>query len=166
MRKWNFFKWTRDNQKRFADEVAEELDNRMPLNGGTITGVLDIKIPPQQNSNEYPIQFSTQYNETASLLTWRIGASALTPIFYIRYGNTNLLGLGTGLGLFSENKSLTLGYKDRPWAKTFTKIISNGDEEIIVPSKAGTFALVSDIEDILRKHGLIPPETTDQEEQA
>ena len=165
MRKWNFFKWTRDNQKRFADEVAEELDNKMPLNGGTITGVLDIKLPPNKNGTEYPIQFTTQYSETSTLLTWHIGASALTPIFYLKYGSQNLIGVGQSLGLFSHVDTFTLGYKDRPWAKTFTKVLNNG-ADIEIPTKGGTLALVSDIEDILRKHGLIPPETTDQEEQA
>lgn len=165
MRKWNFFKWTRDNQKTFADEVAAELDNKMPLNGGVITGPIVIDLPPNMNGLEYPITFKTKYKETSSGYTWRIGISSIGTTAYIQYGTgTLLVGISPSLGLFpanSSNKSFTLGYYNSHWPNVYADKLNNG-EDIEIPTKGGTLALVSDIEDILRKHGLIPTEQTEQ----
>lgn len=171
MRKWNFFKWTRDNQKAFADEVAAELDNKatredigekVSKTGDSMTGPLVIQLPPTTDVMAKCLTLKGQYREDGPVYSWDIGPCTIGPIFYINYKYSHLVGIAESLGLFSEKDDFTLGYKQRPWAKTFTKIISNGDEEIAVPSKGGTLALVSDIEDILRKHGLIPTEQTEQ----
>lgn len=176
MRKWGFFKWTRDNQKRFADEVAEELDNKasketvdnlvagaVSKNGDTMTGPLIIKIPPNFKLSEYPIHLITQYKEDSLLHNWYIGASCLTGILYFAFNKRDLIGLSESMGIFPIKTSLALGHLKYPWANTFTKKLNNG-ADIEIPNKAGTMALVSDIEEILRKHGLIPAENTEQNE--
>ena len=43
--------------------------------------------------------------------------------------------------------------------EVYAKKINNGGD-IAIPEKAGTMALLSDIEDILKKYGLIPDNTT------
>ena len=165
MRKWNFFKWTRDNQKRFADEVAEELDSKMPANGGTITGPLIIDLPANSTSPEYPLIFKAKYNETSGQYTWKIGLSSVSPGLAIAYGNRQIIDIGASTGICPLDTNLTLGISKVPWGNVFTKKLNNGAENsgnIEIPSKGGTLALVSDIEDILRKHGLIPTEQTEQ----
>ena len=167
MRKWNFFKWTRDNQKRFADEVAEELDSKMPANGGTITGPITIDLPANKQGTEYPLVFKAKYLETDTGYTWKIGICAIGPLAYIANNSTHLVGISPSLGLFpanSNNKAFTLGYYNSHWPNVYADKLNNG-EDIEIPTKGGTMALVSDIEDILRKHGLIPPETTEPTEQ-
>lgn len=176
MKRWNFFKWTRDNQKAFADEVAKELDNKASIDavdnlvagavaktGDTMTGQLIIKIPPNFKSSEYPIHLITQYKEDSLIHNWYIGASCLTGILYFAFNKRDLVGLSDNMGIFPLKTNLALGHLKYPWENTFTKKINNG-ADIEIPAKAGTMALVSDIEDILRKHGLIPAEATEQEE--
>lgn len=181
MRKWGFFKWTRDNQKRFADEVAEELDSKaskdivdnlvagsVSKTGDTMTGPLIINMPPQQKNDEYPIRFTTQFKETSIVNNWHLGASSITGIFYFKHNGTVLVGLSESMGIFPRKESLALGHQKYVWKNTYTKKINNGtpDADIEIPAKAGTMALVSDIEDILRKHGLIPNEENKGEENA
>ncbi len=168
MRKWGFFKWTRDNQKRFADEVAAELDNKIPLNGGRIVGELTLELPPGTGGGTiFPLVLTGKYSETSQYRIWRIGITTFGSELYFRCGANNIIGISNGLGIFPAmpNSGLSLGYSRRPWERTYTTILNNGGD-IEIPTKAGTMALVSDIEDILRKHGLIPPETTGQEEQS
>lgn len=177
MRKWGFFKWTRDNQKRFADEVAAELDNKASKDtvdnlvagsvskaGATMTDTLVINMPARQKNVDYPIKFTTRFNEESHANNWGIGASTITGILYFTHNNTKLVAISETLGLFPDKKGLALGHLKWPWKNTYTQKINNG-EDIEIPAKAGTMALVSDIEDILRQHGLIPPETTEQTEQ-
>jgi len=169
---WRFFKWTRDNQKAFADAVAAELESKaskeivdklsaevMRKSGDIMLDYFTIKIPPKYSTSEYPIRFTTQYREDSLLHTWYIGASCLTGILYFAYNKSDLVGLSQSMGIFPLKTSLSLGHSKYPWKNTFTKKINNG-ADIEIPNKAGTMALVSDIEDILRKHGLIPTETT------
>lgn len=181
LKKWRFFTWTRDNQKRFADEVAEELDNKaskeivdnlvagaVSKNGDTMTGPLIIKIPPNFKLSEYPIHLITQYKEDSLLHNWYIGASCLTGILYFAFNKRDLVGISESMGIFPLKESLTLGHQKYVWKNTYTKKINNGtpDADIEIPAKPGTMALVSDIEDILRKHGLIPNEENKGEENA
>ncbi len=168
MRKWNFFKWSRDNQKRFANEVAAELDNKISANGGTITGPLIIELPPTSTSPEYPLIFKAKYTETSPQYTWKIGLSSVSPGLVIAYGTHKIIDIGASTGITPLDTNLTLGIAKVPWGNVFTKKINNGaanSGNIEIPAKDGTMALVSDIEDVLRRHGLIPPETTEQNEQ-
>ena len=179
MRKWNFFKWTRDNQKRFADEVAAELDNKasretvdnllagsVSKTGDTMTGVLTIRLPPGSGRTIYPITLQGQFSDTGSVRTWRIGLTTFGTELYFRCDSTDIIGISNTLGIFpaKRNSGISLGFDGRPWKITYTTMLNNG-ADIEIPTKGGTMALVSDIEDILRQHGLIPPETTGQTEQ-
>lgn len=171
-KKWRFFTWTRDNHAAFAEAVAEELNskatieemkNKMSKSGDKMVGALTIHLPPTQAGVEQPLTFKTQYRENSTQYTWSIGISAIGPQFYIMHNGRLVVGLSEGLGFFPMHYPMPLGYKDRPWSNTFTKKLNNG-ADIEIPNKAGTLALVSDIEDILRKHGLIPnePQQTEQ----
>ena len=78
------------------------------------------------------------------------------------YNNTKLFGVCYNLGLFpaipSSNKQFTLGYYGARWPNVYANKLNNGGD-IEIPEKAGTMALLSDIEDILRKYNLIPPQS-------
>lgn len=181
MRKWGFFKWTRDNQKRFADEVAAELDNKaskdtvdnlvagsVSKTGDTMTGVLTIRLPPGSGGTVFPIQIQGQFNETGSIRSWGIGLTTFGMELYFRHMTTHVVGITSSGAIFptaSVKNGSSLGTRINAWKRTYTTMLNNG-EDIEIPAKAGTMALVSDIEDILRQHGLIPPETTEQEEQS
>lgn len=179
MKKWNFFKWTRDNQKAFADAMATELDSKaskdtvddlrataVSKTGDMMTGVLTIRLPPGSGGTVFPIQIQGQFNETGSIRSWGIGLTTFGMELYFRHMTTDIVGI-TSHGAFfptvSVKNSSSLGTKINAWKRTYTTILNNG-EDIAIPAKAGTMALVSDIEDILRQHGLIPPESTEQEE--
>lgn len=166
----NFFSWTRDKQKTFADAIIQDLDSKMSKYGGEMLGQLVCNIPPNDEHPEgtiYPIQMKGKYKSSStSNYHWQLGMATIGPIFYLCYQGRHLFGFSPALGFFLEaDSNLTIGYKQRPWANVFTKKISNGEANIEIPSKAGTMALVSDIEDVLRKYNLIPnEETTTQEE--
>lgn len=179
-KKWRFFTWTRDNHAAFAEAVAAELDDKpskkavdmliaeaLSQSGGTITKPVIIDLPPTRTSPEYPITFKVKYKETSGGYIWRIGISSVGTTAYIQYGtNTNLIGISPVLGLFPANsnyKNFTLGYYNSHWPNVYADKLNNG-EDIEIPNKAGTLALVSDIEDILRKYGLIPNETQPTEQ--
>ena len=73
---------------------------------------------------------------------------------YIRYRTDNVIGISPITGIFPLKDITTLGSEHCIWSKTFTKKLNNG-ADIDVPQKAGTMALLSDIEDTLRKYNLI-----------
>lgn len=170
MKKWTFFSWNRDNHKAFANAVVSELEQKAPMEaldekvsktGDTISGVLSVGLPVGSGGTTYPLVIKGKYNNAsyATEYVWRIGISTVAPLLYIRYGNQDIIGLGVPTALFPKIANLTLGAEYGRWANTYTKKINNGGD-IEIPEKAGTMALVSDIEDILRKHGLIPAEET------
>lgn len=175
MRKWGFFKWTRDNQRAFADAVAAELDSKaskdtvdnlvagsVSKTGDTMTGELTIRFPTAPVDPIFPLVLKGRYKSTE--YTWKIGISTISTVFYIRYGNTNVIAITPVTGIIPQRTGLSLGADYGRWKNTYTQKINNG-EDIAIPTKGGTMALVSDIEDILRQHGLIPAETTEQTEQ-
>lgn len=179
MKKWSFFKWTRDNQKAFADAVSEELNTKasnttmnnllsgkVSKNGDIVNGVLTVRLPTGSGSPTFPLVLQGKYRdgEYSTEYIWKLGISTISPGFFIRYNNQDVIGLGVPTAFYPKISTLTLGADYGRWANTFTKKLNNG-ADIEIPNKAGTMALVSDIEDILRQHGLIPAENTEQNEQ-
>lgn len=171
LKKWRFFTWTRDNHKAFADAVSEELDTKASLealkdkvskSGDTMNGELTIKFPTQPVDPIFPLVLKGRFKSTE--YTWKIGISTVSTVFYIRYADINVLAITPVTGIIPQRKGLALGADYGRWENTFTKKINNGSD-IEIPNKAGTMALVSDIEDILRKHKLIPEEPENQTEQ-
>jgi hypothetical protein len=77
--------------------------------------------------------------------TYRSGA--LNPL----YGFSN----GPTIGFAPQiNNMFCLGNSICKWTGVYATRLNNG-ADIQIPSKAGTLALLSDIEDILRQHNLI-----------
>ncbi len=126
-----------------------------------MTGELELKFPIGSGGKIFPIVLKGRYNDvsTSPEYIWRLGISTVGANFYIQYNNQNVISIGASVGIMPVGGGqLSLGYKKIPWANTFTQKLNNGSdvgEDIIVPTKGGTLALVSDIEDILRQHGLI-----------
>ena len=175
-KKWRFFTWTRDNHKAFADAVAEELDTKasketvdqlvagtVSKSGDTISGHLALQMSSGSDNTVFPLTIKGNFKDSKTTYSWSIGLATIGEIFYIKCKSSRLIGLAPGLGLFTEHGAATLGCSIWPWPKTFTKKLNNG-ADIEIPNKAGTMALVSDIEEILRKHKLIPDEPETQTE--
>ncbi len=169
-----FAAWTRDNHRFFAEAVANELNNKantkdleqkVSKDGDTMSGNLTLKVPAGSGAYVFPLEFKGKYKDekNSQEYRWSIGISTIGTTFYVRYANMNVFCISPSF-ISCVGRSSTLGFDKQPWGNTYTKKISNGTEDIEVPSKAGTMALVSDIEDILRKHNLIPQETTPPEE--
>lgn len=178
-KKWRFFTWTRDNHKAFADAVAEELDTKasketvdelvagtVSNSGDTMTGGLTLRFPTAPISPIFPIIFKGKFSDGpySTEYTWGLGLSTVSTVFYIRYDNQDILAITPVTGIIPQRKGLALGANYGMWENTFTKKLNNG-ADIEIPNKAGTMALVSDIEEILRKHKLIPDEPETQTEQ-
>lgn len=171
LKKWRFFTWTRDNHKAFADAVSEELDTKASVealkdkvskSGDIVSGHLALQMTSWNDNTVFPLTIKGNYQNSKTIYSWSFGLATIGEIFYIKCKSSRLIGLAPGLGLFTEHGAATLGCSIWPWPKTFTKKLNNG-ADIEIPNKAGTMALVSDIEDILRQHGLIPAEATEQE---
>lgn len=170
-----FLAWNRENQAAFAGEISKELEKKASVeslenlseittvaltdkiskSGGAMTGSLEIKFPPSTPIGSiFPIIFKGKFTETNTEYIWKLGISTVGTQFYFRYNTQDIISIVASIGIVPLNKTLTLGYNNIQWANTFTKKINNG-ADIEIPAKAGTLALVSDIEDILRQHGLI-----------
>lgn len=152
----DFYRWTRDKQKAFEEQVKQANDSKFPKSGGTITGPIVIDIPGRRVSPEIPITFKVEYHET-SRYTWRIAISTVTTTFNLQIGTMDILSVSPVLGLYSTYYSdqMPLGNQYHPWSRVYTKKLNNG-ADLELPNKAGTVALLSDIEDILKKYNLIP----------
>jgi hypothetical protein len=140
---------------------APEIDTSEFLlkTGDTMTDVLEFNFPPSTPSGYiYPIVLKGKFTETNTEYVWKLGISTIGTQFRFRYNTQDVIAIVASVGIIPVVSSLTLGDKKLPWAKTFTQKLNNGldtSEDIIVPSKGGTLALVSDIEDVLRQYGLI-----------
>ena len=163
----DFFRWTRDKQGAFSKTLKDELDKKMPKSGGTMTGPLEISFHSKELQVEKLATLRVTYGEPIRHnYSWTIGLLNYSPIAYVYCDNVRLFGISSGLGIFPnnpKNSSFTLGYYGSRWPNVYTKKLNNGGD-IEIPEKAGTMALLSDIEDILRKYNLIPqqePEVPD-----
>lgn len=163
----DFFRWTRDKQGAFSKNLKQELDKKLPKSGGTMTGPLDIDFNTTRLTVEDILSFRVKYGETGTKYSWSWSVVSYSPITYFTYNNTKLFGVCYNLGLFpaipSSNKQFTLGYYGARWPNVYANKLNNGGD-IEIPEKAGTMALLSDIEDVLRKYNLIPqqePEVPD-----
>ncbi len=158
----DFFRWTRDKQGAFSKTLKDELDKKMPMSGGIMTGPLDIDFNTTRLTTEDILSFRVKYGETGTKYSWSWSVVSYSPISYFMYNNTKLFGVCYNLGLFpalpSSNKQFTLGYFGNRWPNVYTNKLNNGGD-IEIPEKAGTMALLSDIEDVLRKYNLIPPQS-------
>lgn len=78
-------------------------------------------------------------------------------MIYLEYAGRSLVSISPSLGIvpISREPSFSLGYSSSPWPNVYTKKLNNG-ADLELPTKAGTVALLSDIEDILKKYNLIP----------
>lgn len=153
----DFYRWTRDKQKAFEEQVKEANDSKFPKTGGKITGPIEIDIPGRRVSPEIPIRFRVEYHET-SKYTWAFSISTVTSTFELVYGTSrSLLAVSPAMGLYPTDidPRFSLGTEYRPWPNVYTKKLNNG-ADLELPTKAGTVALLSDIEDILKKYNLIP----------
>lgn len=162
----DFFRWTRDKQGAFSKNLKQELDKKLPIEGGTLTGPIEIctyneelKFQPMLNMR-VKMDKPNQHDYTYSL-----GMLSYSPIIYMFYRGTPLFGICHNLGIFPSlgGKNFTLGYWGARWPNVYTNKLNNGGD-IEIPEKAGTMALLSDIEDVLRKYNLIPqqePEVPD-----
>jgi hypothetical protein len=170
-----FLAWNRENQAAFAGEISKELEkkasaeslenlseittvaltDKISKSGDAMTGGLEIKFPPSTPIGSiFPIVLKGKFAETNTEYIWKLGISTVSTQFYFRYNSQDIISIIASIGIVPLNKTLTLGYNNIQWANTFTKKINNG-ADIEIPAKAGTLALISDIEDILRQHGLI-----------
>ena len=157
----DFFRWTRDKQGAFSKTLKDELDKKMPMSGGTMTGPLEISVHSKELKVENIATIRITYGEPISHnYSWTVGLLNYSPIAYVFCNNTRLFGISNSLGIFPNNPngSFCLGYHGSRWPNVYTKKINNGGD-IEIPEKAGTMALLSDIEDILRKYNLIPPQS-------
>ncbi len=136
--------------------VSKALSEKASKNGDTFTGNLVLDIPPDSGATIFPIIIRGKYSETSigSTYEWKLGISTIGTTMYIRYHTDNVIGISPVTGIFPLKDITTLGSEYNIWSKTFTKKINNG-ADIDVPQKAGTMALLSDIEDTLRKYNLI-----------
>ena len=50
----DFYRWTRDKQKAFEEQVKQANDTKYPISGGTIRGQVVIDMPPSQKGTERP----------------------------------------------------------------------------------------------------------------
>ena len=154
----DFFRWTRDKQGAFSKTLKNELDKKMPMSGGIMTGPLEISVHAKELHRERIATICVKYGEPVSHnYSWSVELLTYSPIAYFVCDNRTLFGISSGLGIFPYNDSFTLGYYGAKWSKVYAKKINNGGD-IEIPEKAGTMALLSDIEDILRKYNLIPPQ--------
>jgi len=154
----DFYRWTRDKQKAFEEQVQRANDSKLATAGGVLTGPIVFDLPPQQHFPETAITFKVKYKPTSTQYSWSIAISTLASQLYFQDRGRNILTISSGLGLFSANpqdQSFTLGYYNAPWPNVYTKKLNNG-ADLELPTKAGTIALLSDIEDILKKYNLIP----------
>ena len=154
----DFYRWTRDKQKVFEEQVKQANDTKYPISGGTIRGQVVIDMPPSQKGTERPIVFNAKFKETSNTYTWSIGISTIADLFYICWQNREMIAISPHLGLIpgtGRGKEFTLGYSGKHWPNVYADKLNNG-EDIEIPTKGGTIALLSDIEDILKKYNLIP----------
>lgn len=161
----DFFRWTRDKQGAFSKNLKQELDKKLPIEGGTITGPLKIKYKTPTLATETMFNFEIGYQENTRTYNWGWEFIPYSPISYYTYNKVQLFGICHNLGLFpgSAGEKFTLGYYGARWPNVYANKLNNGGD-IEIPEKAGTMALLSDIEDVLRKYNLIPqqePEVPD-----
>lgn len=161
----DFFRWTRDKQGAFSKNLKQELDKKLPIEGGTITGPLKIKYKTPTLATETMFSFEIGYQENTRTYNWGWEFIPYSPISYYTYNKVQLFGICHNLGLFPgyAGKNFTLGYYGARWPNVYANKLNNGGD-IEIPEKAGTMALLSDIEDVLRKYNLIPqqePEVPD-----
>ena len=161
----DFFRWTRDKQGAFSKNLKQELDKKLPIEGGTLTGPLKIKYKTPTLVTETMFNFEIGYQENTRTYNWGWEFIPYSPISYYTYNKVQLFGICHNLGLFPgyAGEKFTLGYYGARWPNVYAKKLNNGGD-IEIPEKAGTMALLSDIEDILRKYNLIPqqePEVPD-----
>ena len=160
----DFFRWTRDKQGAFSKTLKDELDKKFPSSGGKVSGMVEISVDSKELQIEPILKFNVKYGEpTRHDYTYSIGMLSYAPICYFQYQKTYLFGICYNLGIFPRNpndKNFTLGYYGAKWPNVYTKKLNNGGD-IEIPEKAGTMALLSDIEDVLRKYNLIPQQETE-----
>ena len=162
----DFFRWTRDKQGAFSKTLKEELDKKLPIEGGTITGPIEISSFNEELEVKKLLSIRVKIGDPIRHdYTYSIGMLTYSPIVYGLYHNTMLFGICHNLGIFPANggKNFTLGYYGARWPNVYANKLNNGGD-IEIPEKAGTMALLSDIEDVLRKYNLIPqqePEVPD-----
>ena len=162
----DFFRWTRDKQGAFSKNLKQELDKKLPIEGGTLSGPIFFDRVTETLGDEDVIKLRIRYKENTFSCNWSMRFIPYSPISYICYDNSKLVGICHNLGIFPNNpnnRNFTLGYYGSKWPNVYTKRINNGGD-IEIPEKAGTMALLSDIEDVLRKYNLIPqqePEVPD-----
>ncbi len=147
---------TQSKQFATTEFVSNALNEKASKNGDTFTGNLVLDIPPGSGATIFPITIIGKYSETSigSPYEWKLGISTIGTTMYIRYRMENVIGISPITGIFPIKDITTLGSEHGIWSKTFTKKLNNG-ADIDVPQKAGTMALLSDIEDTLRKYNLI-----------
>ena len=153
----DFYRWTRDKQKAFEEQVQRANDSKFPSSGGTITGPVKIELPAQQNNPERVLEFSVKYKTDSQPYKWAVSVMTVGPMIYLEYAGRSLVSISPSLGIvpISRESSFSLGYSSSPWPNVYTKKLNNG-ADLELPTKAGTIALLSDIEDILKKYNLIP----------
>ena len=160
----DFFRWTRDKQGAFSKNLKHELDKKLPIEGGTLTGPLGIDVLTNELQIETVATLGVKYEGVyPHNYTWRIGLLSYSSIMYFSCGNRILFGISDALGIYPRNandNNFTLGYYGAKWPNVYTKKLNNGGD-IEIPEKAGTMALLSDIEDVLRKYNLIPQQETE-----
>lgn len=154
----DFYRWTRDKQKAFEEQVKEANDSKFPKSGGTINGPIIIEPPAEKIGYQKVVEFKVKYStESQQLYNWSFTVCSVSPLLYLTWFSNNLLAVCPTLGLFpaTTDTRFTLGYYNSPWPNVYTKKLNNG-ADLELPTKAGTVALLSDIEDILKKYNLIP----------
>ena len=124
---------TADNPLGIAQSVKDSIDGKVSKSGDTMTGPLVFDVPLSSTL----IKFSTDasINLGASTGSLRLAVGGRAWVFY----STSLVP--------SLDNAMVLGDSLHRLASIDTCIIRNG-EDIIVPSKSGTMALLSDIPDI------------------
>lgn len=158
----SIYKWT----KVFAAKLNNGEDIEIPATAGTLALLGDIPDSVAKSGDtmtgQLKINLDGSPNRAALILSGNPDGSRSVGLvshfegntFDIQFVNATRFSFSPTMFYPSSNNTATLGFTSLKWKNIYTAKLNNG-ADIEIPNKAGTMALVSDIEDVLRQHGLI-----------
>lgn len=139
--------------KFVATALSEKGDgaaDKVSKTGDTITGLLSII-----GNNTNTARFSITNELAVGSRAWSFVPHFEGTQLDLKVGSTNIITvLGNVTFAPASNNTTSLGLSSLKWTNVFAAKLNNG-ADIEIPTKAGKLALLSDIEDVLRQHGLI-----------
>lgn len=145
--------WTENGWDKLGDIVdltdyakKEELDEYLPLSGGTVVGPLTVERPADSS---YSINQLTLKNTESDgkEYTWSFNGSGWS--FSIEHSEIGRFLSFTNLGVFPGGGSMFLGRPYDVWGRVYTKKLNATDTDdglLTVPTEGGTLARVEDID--------------------